>query len=142
LLERIAVRPHPDEPVIITGDFNAGEDNPAMLQLIGESAGRSARFVDTFRVIEPGESDVGTFTGFELGETSGPKTNTAGKMRRNAIPGCGFVCAGLQRSPHLIVPGRIRRLQSVMIARAPTWYAACMCDARARPAVDRRRDGS
>ena len=73
LLERIAARPDLDEPVIITGDFNAGEDNPAMLRLTGESGGRLPRFVDSFRVVKPGEGDVGTFTGFEFGQTSGPK---------------------------------------------------------------------
>jgi endonuclease/exonuclease/phosphatase family metal-dependent hydrolase len=73
LLERIAVRPALDEPVIITGDFNAGEDNPAMAPLIGSPGGRPPRFADAFRVRHSDATTVGTFTGFEIGRTSGPK---------------------------------------------------------------------
>lgn len=39
LLERIAAREHPDEPVLVTGDFNAGESNPAFTALL--EGGRS-----------------------------------------------------------------------------------------------------
>jgi endonuclease/exonuclease/phosphatase family metal-dependent hydrolase len=68
LLRRIEARAHPDEPVIVTGDFNAGEDNPAIQAMLGAKA-----FVDTFRVVHPEEKQVGTFTGFTLDQFGGPK---------------------------------------------------------------------
>jgi endonuclease/exonuclease/phosphatase family metal-dependent hydrolase len=67
LAERIAARRSTDEPAVITGDFNAGEDNPALTTL------RSAGFGDTFRVLHPDANQVGTFTGFDLESTAGPK---------------------------------------------------------------------
>ena len=72
LLERIGARRHPD-PVIVTGDFNAAEDNPAMRVLIGERQARDGlRLRDTFRLLHPGAVDVGTFHGFR-GVRVGPK---------------------------------------------------------------------
>lgn len=74
LLERIDARVRRDEPVIVTGDFNAGEDNPAATQLTRAAEGGAApRFLDTFRVLHPDVTDVGTFTAFEFGRTSGDK---------------------------------------------------------------------
>ncbi len=72
LLERIEARPWPDEPVIVTGDFNVGEDNAALTYLTG-SAGSKGPFVDTFRVLHPDQTEVGTFTAFEFGRTTGDK---------------------------------------------------------------------
>lgn len=60
------------EPVVITGDFNAGEANPAMVALVGTPAA-PGRFVDTFRVLYPGATEVGTFTGFDVNQTTGDK---------------------------------------------------------------------
>lgn len=57
ILDRIAARPEPASPVILTGDFNAGEANPAVALL------RSV-LIDTFRVMHPDAVDVGTFHGF------------------------------------------------------------------------------
>ncbi len=72
LVERILARSHGD-PVIVTGDFNAGEDNPAMTYLLGlGAAGSDQRLYDSFRVLHPDSTEVGTFNGF-LGESSGPK---------------------------------------------------------------------
>ena len=73
LAERIRTRPAPDEPVIVTGDFNAGEDNPAIHQLVSGSDGRPPLLRDTFRVRHPAEGTVGTFTGFKLDATTGDK---------------------------------------------------------------------
>ena len=67
LVERIAARRPASEPVIVTGDFNVGEDNPALnTMFIGG-------FADTFRVKHPDANEVGTFTGFDLKATTGPK---------------------------------------------------------------------
>jgi endonuclease/exonuclease/phosphatase family metal-dependent hydrolase len=72
LARRIAERKHRD-PVIVSGDFNAGEDNPAILYLKGRiefegalpgPAKTPVPLVDTFRVLRPDAKDVGTFNGF------------------------------------------------------------------------------
>lgn len=56
----------PDLPVIFTGDFNAGEDNPAV------TAVKAAGFTDTFRAHRPDETAVGTFNAFK-GDSTGEK---------------------------------------------------------------------
>jgi endonuclease/exonuclease/phosphatase family metal-dependent hydrolase len=72
LRERVESRSVPLEPVVISGDFNVGEDNPALATLTGLAAGQ-APFVDTFRVVRPDEQPAGTFTGFKFGNISGAK---------------------------------------------------------------------
>ena len=73
LAERIIQRSSRD-PVIVTGDFNASEGNPAIRFLKGEipradldGTGKvmSPRLVDTFRVLHPDATQVGTFGGFK-----------------------------------------------------------------------------
>jgi len=64
IAERIASCAHPD-PVVLTGDMNAGERNPAVRFLLdgkGE-AGETGpvRLVDSYRVLHPDEKAVGTF---------------------------------------------------------------------------------
>ncbi len=79
LAKKVLGRSHPD-PVVVTGDFNAGEDNPAVLYLLGKKAlpgtgGKGPEppsFVDTFRVLHPGAADAGTFHGFK-GRRTGEK---------------------------------------------------------------------
>ena len=66
LRERISARSFAAEPVVVTGDFNVGEKNPALATLVGP-------FVDTYRVIRPQETTVGTFTGFKFGNVGGEK---------------------------------------------------------------------
>jgi len=69
------------EPVIVTGDFNVGESNPALHVLVGPggpagtpAAGTPAPpFVDTFRAVHRDQQDVGTFTAFAFGRTTGDK---------------------------------------------------------------------
>ena len=68
LRSRVDERRQPQEPVIITGDFNAGEKNPAESAITAGGA-----FVDTFRVKYPDERTVGTFTGFDPAKTGGEK---------------------------------------------------------------------
>lgn len=69
LLERIATRDHPDDPVIVTGDFNAGEMNPAFRALVDAT---TVGLRDTFRERHPDARRVGTFNGFE-GQRDGDK---------------------------------------------------------------------
>lgn len=66
LRERIEARAVGTDPVVVTGDFNVGEKNPALTALRGP-------FVDTFRSVRPQEATVGTFTGFKFGNTAGEK---------------------------------------------------------------------
>jgi endonuclease/exonuclease/phosphatase family metal-dependent hydrolase len=73
--QRIAERTTGD-PVILTGDMNAGEDNPAIAVLKGvakEQGGVAEPMVDTFRVIHPDAREVGTGNGGYQGRTSGAK---------------------------------------------------------------------
>ena len=71
ILQRIADRAG-GGPVILTGDFNAGEDNPAFARLVAAYAGAADHLRDTFRALHPDAEDVGTFNGF-TGERSGEK---------------------------------------------------------------------
>lgn len=63
IAERVAARTHPD-PVVFMGDFNAGEDNPAVAWLAG------AGWTNAFRAVRPDATEVGTFNAFR-GETDG-----------------------------------------------------------------------
>jgi len=80
LAERIRNRKRP-EPFVVTGDFNAGENNPAILFLKGKTTvpgkdnanvENTVPMVDTFRVLHPDANDVGTFNGFK-GDRTGDK---------------------------------------------------------------------
>jgi endonuclease/exonuclease/phosphatase family metal-dependent hydrolase len=66
LRARVEGRSHPGDPVIVTGDFNAGEANPALQPL------NEAGLVDTFRVLRPDDEPAGTFNGFK-GDRGGEK---------------------------------------------------------------------
>jgi len=101
LSRRIAERKHAD-PVILTGDFNAGEDNPAVQYLKGLAElaapdGLQSKtpipLVDSFRVVHPAEQVVGTFHDFQGGVDSakidyifvqpGVEVKTAGILHDN-----------------------------------------------------------
>jgi endonuclease/exonuclease/phosphatase family metal-dependent hydrolase len=74
LRERIDQRAFGSDPVIVTGDFNVGEDNQAIGTLTrGIAPGAPGPFVDTFRVLHPGEQEAGTFSGFKFPSVTGPK---------------------------------------------------------------------
>jgi endonuclease/exonuclease/phosphatase family metal-dependent hydrolase len=72
LRQRIDARAFPTDPVVVTGDFNAGERNPALSSLVSK-ADPASPLVDTYRVLHPDETVVGTFTGFKPGNTAGEK---------------------------------------------------------------------
>ena len=65
LLDRIAAR-SPKLPVVVTGDFNTGETNPVTRAI-------AKQFRDTFRVMHPNATEVGTANQFKLGTTTGEK---------------------------------------------------------------------
>ena len=64
LLQKINTRAF-EEPVVVMGDFNAGEQNRALLELSAftDKAGRRF-FVNAFRAVHPHDKAVGTFHGF------------------------------------------------------------------------------
>ena len=67
IADSIQKRKQPD-PVILTGDFNAGEANPAIEYLKGKGDVRPTSPIlleDTFRTLYPSEKTVGTFNGFK-----------------------------------------------------------------------------
>jgi endonuclease/exonuclease/phosphatase family metal-dependent hydrolase len=64
LRQRIDARRFAQEPVVITGDFNAGEKNPAVASMTAGGA-----YVDSFRVKHPDEKVVGTFSAFDIAKT-------------------------------------------------------------------------
>jgi endonuclease/exonuclease/phosphatase family metal-dependent hydrolase len=65
LLDRVKSR-SPAAPVVVIGDFNSGEANPATRAML-------ASFRDTFRVIHPQVTEVGTANAFTFGQTRGEK---------------------------------------------------------------------
>jgi endonuclease/exonuclease/phosphatase family metal-dependent hydrolase len=80
IAQRMNQRSHPD-PIILTGDINAGEGNVVVRYLKGEAAGVPSKpgesapvppLVDTFRVVHPDASPAGTFNGF-TGRRDGEK---------------------------------------------------------------------
>ena len=74
IAQRISNREH-KEPFLLTGDFNADEDNPVVLYLKGKNPAlpdSPITLVDTFRKLHPNEKSVGTGGGFE-GRADGKK---------------------------------------------------------------------
>ena len=74
IMKYIKERTHPD-PFILTGDFNAGEDNPVIGYLKGTAAFTEPNpipIVDSFRTLHPNDTVVGTSHGF-TGTSDGPK---------------------------------------------------------------------
>ncbi len=53
IAERLADRRHADEPVVLLGDFNATEGNPALEHLVGRHTG----LVDPYRILHQGEKN-------------------------------------------------------------------------------------
>jgi endonuclease/exonuclease/phosphatase family metal-dependent hydrolase len=66
LARRIAER-NSDDPVIVMGDFNAGEDQPPVQYLLNH-----VPLTDSFRELEPQATGVATYHAF-TGRTEGPK---------------------------------------------------------------------
>lgn len=110
LRARIEARAVPADPVVVTGDFNAGEANPALQALTGP-AGPAAFLVDTYRVLSPDAEDVGTFSGFKFGNHGPEKIDYV-----LVQPGTDVLQAAINRyardsrypSDHFPVTARIR----------------------------------
>ncbi len=75
LLKEIEIHFRPWQHLVVTGDFNAGEQNDAIKTLrtgYKDPYGTQHKFIDTFRVKDPAASDVGTFNGW-TGRKTGEK---------------------------------------------------------------------
>jgi len=80
IFEKIANRKDKNAPVVLIGDFNCGENSPAVRFLKGETVVLGGEekvppmsLIDTFRVVHPDEGNVATFNGFRSGEITGAK---------------------------------------------------------------------
>ena len=92
LAQRIAERRIPSEPVVVTGDFNAGEDNAAVPTLTGpRPGGQGPLLIDTFRARYPDEKVVGTFSGFVPNEINGPKIDYILVLPNTEVLGASIV---------------------------------------------------
>ena len=69
IIQRISKRKRSNEPIILMGDFNAAENNPA-IKIFKEEP---LKLLDTFRVVKPDEKMVKTFHGFRGGSYPGGK---------------------------------------------------------------------
>ena len=69
IIEKISKRKQSNEPIILMGDFNAAENNPA-IKIFKEEP---LKLLDTFRVVKPDEEMVKTFHGFRGGSYPGGK---------------------------------------------------------------------
>jgi len=74
LIERIRSRAAASDPVLVMGDFNSGEANPAFKALLATpfDARTGARLYETFRTVHPDATNVGTYHAFK-GNSSGDK---------------------------------------------------------------------
>ncbi len=68
VLQRIATDGSPRDAIVVTGDFNADEENPAARAMISSTR---APLRDAFRVIHPNATVFGTFNGFGGDSTRG-----------------------------------------------------------------------
>lgn len=88
MLDRIRQDGAPTDAVVVLGDFNADESNPAFQALLGSAA---VRLADTFRARHPSARAVGTFNAFR-------GDSTAGKIDAVLVgPGIGVIDAGIDR---------------------------------------------
>jgi endonuclease/exonuclease/phosphatase family metal-dependent hydrolase len=115
LKQRIEARAVIKDPVVITGDFNVGERNPALPALVGRGPGdATAAFVDTFRVRHPEETTVGTFTAFKFGATGGDKIDYVLVQPGTEVLGADIVRTSRNDrypSDHFPVVARVRLAQ-------------------------------
>jgi endonuclease/exonuclease/phosphatase family metal-dependent hydrolase len=68
--------------VIVTGDFNAGDDSDPYRALFAPQDKQAAPVVDTYRVKHPERTpNEGTFSGFKVEATTGPRIDWIGVTR-------------------------------------------------------------
>lgn len=87
LIARVAVDVQAGLPVIVCGDFNAGEDNLAFRNLVNEKRGFLR---DSYRVVHPKSEPAGTFHGF-TGRHDGEKIDAVLVSSHWQVKGAGIV---------------------------------------------------
>jgi len=105
LVERIRKRTD-TEPFVVMGDFNAGEENPAVRFLKSEEVG----LTDTYRHYHPADSSVGTYHAFS-GDRTGEKIDHIFVEPRTVVLDAAIlhrVTDGRFPSDHFPVTARIR----------------------------------
>jgi endonuclease/exonuclease/phosphatase family metal-dependent hydrolase len=72
----------PETPVVVTGDFNCGDDAAPHAVLFGLSGKQRSRLVDAHRAAHPDPlAGEGTFSGFKAGRVDGPRIDWIGCSR-------------------------------------------------------------
>lgn len=114
LAKRAANRKVKADPFVVTGDFNAGEANPVTRFLKGNAAidgvKTEAPMRDTFRVVKPDATNVGTAHGFK-GGTGGNKIDYVYVIPKQEVTGAHidhFNVDGRYPSDHFPVVGTVR----------------------------------
>ncbi len=86
IFDRFEHRKNKDVPMVLMGDFNCGENSPAIrfikgetVELGGESNTPVIKMLDTFRVVLPEEKSVATFNGFRGPRFDGNGVNEIGE---------------------------------------------------------------
>lgn len=65
--------------VIVTGDFNAGEESEPYRAFFGAADGKASPLRDVYRTTHPKrETNEGTFSSFKVGEVAGPRIDWIG----------------------------------------------------------------
>jgi endonuclease/exonuclease/phosphatase family metal-dependent hydrolase len=74
LMQRMSARAAPKDPVLLTGDFNCGDTNPAFKTLTRSFTTMAGAPVltDTFHAVHPGSDGLGTYHAFH-GKSGGQK---------------------------------------------------------------------
>lgn len=68
--------------VIVTGDFNAGEDSEPYKAFFGAGDGKTSPLRDVYRLTHPArETNEGTFSSFKAGAIAGPRIDWIGVSR-------------------------------------------------------------
>ncbi len=91
LRQRMGRDAAPGDRLVLMGDFNAGETNPAFRALLDPATPGGPALRDPFRQLHPGETIVGTFNGFR-GDSVGEKIDAI-----LTGPGWQPVAAGIDR---------------------------------------------
>lgn len=63
IADSIAARPHTEDPFVLTGDFNSNESS-AVVVYLKQGAANPVLMTDSYRILYPSATGVGTFHGF------------------------------------------------------------------------------
>lgn len=99
--------------IILTGDFNAGEDSPPYRALFGESGSSASPVRDVFRLAHPTRGpEEGTFTAFDPKRTKGARIDWIGASADWTVISSEIDRTskdGLMPSDHFAVTAELRR---------------------------------